>query len=142
MRRPPRSTLFPYTTLFRSLSLGQRSKQQQHVAALLHRHLVFVGSLSPAVNLAVRFGVSAKVVRSKGKMPPARSCVLHQRTQLSLHQLRVEKEEKWGGWIDHINGGNAPITEILFGKQHWLSVNIHGQLMRRNGLPKCQGSQL
>src|SRR5690349_22910164 len=33
IRRPPRSTLFPYTTLFRSLSLTQPAVSQQ-VAAL------------------------------------------------------------------------------------------------------------
>src|SRR2546426_4903739 len=27
IRRPPRSTLFPYTTLFRSLQVGQRLRQ-------------------------------------------------------------------------------------------------------------------
>src|SRR5258708_31362496 len=46
IRRPPRSTLFPYTTLFRSLSklaheLGvqafdQRGAQQQHSAEVRH----------------------------------------------------------------------------------------------------------
>src|SRR3712207_8821280 len=30
IRRPPRSTLFPYTTLFRSLSHGTHSDQQMH----------------------------------------------------------------------------------------------------------------
>src|SRR5688572_31908824 len=36
LRRPPRSTLFPYTTLFRSLAYpagGQRSSPQMHPAA-------------------------------------------------------------------------------------------------------------
>src|SRR2546422_3901899 len=30
IRRPPRSTLFPYTTLFRSLSLGQASERDSY----------------------------------------------------------------------------------------------------------------
>src|SRR3712207_8307214 len=30
IRRPPRSTLFPYTTLFRSLSLGSVASAQQY----------------------------------------------------------------------------------------------------------------
>src|SRR2546426_8668038 len=39
IRRPPRSTLFPYTTLFRSLTPGheidaQRRRQDDHVDAL------------------------------------------------------------------------------------------------------------
>src|SRR2546430_7392666 len=29
IRRPPRSTLFPYTTLFRSLHLGRGEREQQ-----------------------------------------------------------------------------------------------------------------
>src|SRR2546430_16980826 len=33
IRRPPRSTLFPYTTLFRSRSLGCRQVSQQQLAA-------------------------------------------------------------------------------------------------------------
>src|SRR3989442_7045318 len=31
IRRPPRSTLFPYTTLFRSAKLAFRSRQRDHV---------------------------------------------------------------------------------------------------------------
>src|SRR2546422_5399857 len=53
IRRPPRSTLFPYTTLFRSLFVGQTFQvAQDHRAAeylrncaqrLLHRRLYFPG---------------------------------------------------------------------------------------------------
>src|SRR3712207_6864401 len=32
IRRPPRSTLFPYTTLFRSFVLGQPARGGQHLA--------------------------------------------------------------------------------------------------------------
>src|SRR3712207_7306224 len=39
IRRPPRSTLFPYTTLFRSLKVGQRAAQP----AVGHRELVRSG---------------------------------------------------------------------------------------------------
>src|SRR5260370_25314632 len=35
IRRPPRSTLFPYTTLFRSCQLGQRAQ----VGVVFHRHV-------------------------------------------------------------------------------------------------------
>src|SRR5256885_12005576 len=31
IRRPPRSTLFPYTTLFRSVSFGVRQLQLDHI---------------------------------------------------------------------------------------------------------------
>src|SRR5262245_62711519 len=36
-RRPPRSTLFPYTTLFRSLRLGEISRHRAVVDVVLHR---------------------------------------------------------------------------------------------------------
>src|SRR3712207_8622909 len=34
IRRPPRSTLFPYTTLFRSVQAGQRPKRRKLLAAV------------------------------------------------------------------------------------------------------------
>src|SRR5438552_18493205 len=38
MRRPPRSTLFPYTTLFRSLEVAQRSRAQGFNSVLTTTH--------------------------------------------------------------------------------------------------------
>src|SRR3989454_11694580 len=35
IRRPPRSTLFPYTTLFRSLTVARKMEEIQSVLALL-----------------------------------------------------------------------------------------------------------
>src|SRR5438034_7364825 len=35
IRRPPRSTLFPYTTLFRSIENSQRSEQMRREALVL-----------------------------------------------------------------------------------------------------------
>src|SRR5687768_17731402 len=37
IRRPPRSTLFPYTTLFRSVRLGPLLAEDHHRVAPLHR---------------------------------------------------------------------------------------------------------
>src|SRR2546422_5774440 len=37
IRRPPRSTLFPYTTLFRSASAGEPSFCQRHTCLWRHR---------------------------------------------------------------------------------------------------------
>src|SRR2546421_9622848 len=39
IRRPPRSTLFPYTTLFRSLQAGVEGHLSQVVAVVEHRNL-------------------------------------------------------------------------------------------------------
>src|SRR3712207_7104544 len=38
IRRPPRSTLFPYTTLFRSARAGRRLAQAGGVGVVVHRH--------------------------------------------------------------------------------------------------------
>src|SRR2546425_4231193 len=38
IRRPPRSTLFPYTTLFRSDSLGLNPVESEHIKRLLEYH--------------------------------------------------------------------------------------------------------
>src|SRR5258705_3853087 len=40
IRRPPRSTLFPYTTLFRSLSIGQAQRRRDRHAEQHVRRLV------------------------------------------------------------------------------------------------------
>src|SRR5688572_31174935 len=64
IRRPPRSTLFPYTTLFRSSSLvltkqGEPRKRPAHTkaefrsAAHYERHKVIVSGLGPHVQAAV-----------------------------------------------------------------------------------------
>src|SRR3712207_7265558 len=40
IRRPPRSTLFPYTTLFRSVVAGQRHRQRHVLLRGKHREQV------------------------------------------------------------------------------------------------------
>src|SRR5687767_15437397 len=43
IRRPPRSTLFPYTTLFRSLLVGAHSGFERYVS-MLHRFIARLGA--------------------------------------------------------------------------------------------------
>src|SRR5258708_19120058 len=54
IRRPPRSTLFPYTTLFRSLFAfecehGFLPDTREHRSARGGRHLIFVGTVVNSV---------------------------------------------------------------------------------------------
>src|SRR5258708_26684788 len=62
IRRPPRSTLFPYTTLFRSLT---HSCVVLEAVALIHRRLgaaplrALVGALLPAIRTTVCVDESA-----------------------------------------------------------------------------------
>src|SRR2546425_9546431 len=46
IRRPPRSTLFPYTTLFRSPSPGERTVMLSASIALIDRHSFIAGQKS------------------------------------------------------------------------------------------------
>src|SRR3712207_8380210 len=57
IRRPPRSTLFPYTTLFRSRSAGREWRQ-----VATHRHGPRVGGLYP---VAIPLHVGGKVVAAE-----------------------------------------------------------------------------
>src|SRR3989442_12679725 len=47
IRRPPRSTLFPYTTLFRSSALGRSMLQSAYFSGLVGWPLHFYPSLRP-----------------------------------------------------------------------------------------------
>src|SRR2546429_1997046 len=53
IRRPPRSTLFPYTTLFRSRRRDLRRESPRRVVRLFQRRLLlrFVGQLAPISGL-------------------------------------------------------------------------------------------
>src|SRR3712207_9298182 len=55
IRRPPRSTLFPYTTLFRSVELAVTLIQRRQLRAQVRQRLAVVGQLgglNPALQLA------------------------------------------------------------------------------------------
>src|SRR5256886_6172205 len=52
IRRPPRSTLFPYTTLFRSLILGESGTGKDLLAQEIHARSPRSGKAYVAVNCA------------------------------------------------------------------------------------------
>src|SRR5258708_24065516 len=60
IRRPPRSTLFPYTTLFRSFSIAVRDAKGQ-IATLLEEG----GVGANAFSITVRPGTGLTVTRSE-----------------------------------------------------------------------------
>src|SRR5690606_40851045 len=51
LRRPPRSTLFPYTTLFRSLAAGELEVELRGVGGVVGRVLVEAGEPAEALLL-------------------------------------------------------------------------------------------
>src|SRR3712207_9260765 len=62
MRRPPRSTLFPYTTLFRSHRWLSERRMERARARL-------AGTAVPAIEVALALGLAAEPVRRR--LPPA-----------------------------------------------------------------------
>src|ERR1039458_7984706 len=74
IRRPPRSTLFPYTTLFRSLRARCRSTYQWHgsarkVSGMNYRKLWIALGMVMAVSFAVLGGVGIKILTSAPPIP-------------------------------------------------------------------------
>src|SRR2546422_10183508 len=77
IRRPPRSTLFPYTTLFRSIAAGSDEQTQLLVPGLsLHEELsLLVGAgLTPleALTAATRKGAELMHADSLGRIAPGK----------------------------------------------------------------------
>src|SRR5258708_37431680 len=76
IRRPPRSTLFPYTTLFRSLEEARQTTPER--AAALHAERAAVLEIEGRIDEAVQAcaqalalaGVDLAVVRRLGRPPP------------------------------------------------------------------------
>src|SRR3712207_4739123 len=75
IRQPPRSTLFPYTTLFRSAEIGERAKfvqtdvtDEQSVQDAVEAAVEAFGELHGAVNCA-GIGPAARVLGKKGPHP-------------------------------------------------------------------------
>src|SRR5256886_17706907 len=75
IRRPPRSTLFPYTTLFRSGGLGSRDAER--LLRLARRELGqpdgAVGAGNPEGPIAILDVARGRLERLRGKLPAARN---------------------------------------------------------------------
>src|SRR5438477_7737718 len=74
LRRPPRSTLFPYTTLFRSDAHAERDRGDHHDAVLIDEDGVrseeHTSELQSHVNLVCRLLLEKK----KDKVPSRAEC--------------------------------------------------------------------
>src|SRR5256885_4730673 len=74
IRRPPRSTLFPYTTLFRSLSTGSTAKKVQEQAAGQGK-----GALAEALGRIAE--LEAELARTRGQLHDAEAENLQRRAE-------------------------------------------------------------
>src|SRR5260221_2930474 len=83
IRRPPRSTLFPYTTLFRSLHAGGQSVQQRLGVALLLRDGV-PGAQPRQDRKSTRLNSSHTVISY------AVFCLKKKKRQTSIDQIPLE----------------------------------------------------
>src|SRR3712207_7768425 len=85
IRRPPRSTLFPYTTLFRSSKIGQQS----HCSCSLVGWSLLSSSHSPALkNIFFHSGFKKYVYRSEEHTSELQS------RQYLVCRLLLEKKNK------------------------------------------------
>src|SRR5690242_21328990 len=84
IRRPPRSTLFPYTTLFRSLVLGGR----------LHREVGGLGAAQDAIDIGRR---RTELIRAVG-------AVAHEPTGSDKETVTVHRSEEHTSELQsHVN---------------------------------------
>src|SRR5438876_5068834 len=98
IRRPPRSTLFPYTTLFRSEAGRRRARRRRH----------FFGS--PISGLRARSQASRTGRRSEEHTSELQSPV-HLVCRLLLEKKKkTNKKHKLTSQIQHIHTSTATIT--------------------------------
>ena len=108
--------------------------KDEQIAALLHGHLVVFGAFAAAVDLAIGERIGAQIVRRKRPLPARQRGVLHHRLELRLQQRGIEEEEERRGRIDHVDGGDAAVGEVLLGEEHGRAVHVGGESMRRERL--------
>src|SRR5690606_41148017 len=94
VRPPPRSTLFPYTTLFRSEVVGSRLCQRQNVIASAHLHQSERQGLGP---LTAVIGADVERHRFKFVRFPVvgrnRFYVLHEANRSEEHTSELQSRE-------------------------------------------------
>jgi len=120
----------------------QRGQEDQHIAALFHRHLVLLGALAAAVDLSVGLRVGAQIVRREGEAPAVHARVIHHRLKLRLHETRAEEQREGRRGVDHVHGGDAAVREVLLGEVEGGAVGIGHQFVGGERLPVGQHGQL
>src|SRR2546426_1634386 len=95
IRRPPRSTLFPYTTLFRSLTVNINGTQEVLAAAFRHAKKVVFSSTSEinGRNTAVPFHERSEEHTSELQSPCNLVCrlLLEKKKDINGNLIRVSR---------------------------------------------------
>src|SRR5258705_1678293 len=98
IRRPPRSTLFPYTTLFRSARPGDRSSAVEHSAAHIEKRRV---QYSVHAQHAVRQNrIGRRRERKRGRRSEEHTSELQSLRHL-VCRLLLEKKKKNPSYVEH-----------------------------------------
>src|SRR2546422_1357924 len=100
IRRPPRSTLFPYTTLFRSLTVGELPRIAR---ALDHIAMRVAGVAIGAPELAAHVRVEGPEIHA-GLLRRVEDRFRHERHELCAAEARVENRQG-RGTMERWNGG-------------------------------------
>src|SRR2546422_1979641 len=100
IRRPPRSTLFPYTTLFRSLSAGQHHRAPRHFRCLPciacgsgHRQTSAPRSEEHTSELQSRLHLVCRLLLEKKKKKKRKECV--QSNETNVRRLVCYSRNHW-----------------------------------------------
>src|SRR2546422_7830689 len=98
IRRPPRSTLFPYTTLFRSVITVTEDQTKQQAARLLSQHrisgLPVVNNDHVVVGVVTEYDVIGKEGQTVGERSEEHTSELQSRLHLVCRLLLEKKKNE------------------------------------------------
>src|SRR2546427_3398777 len=95
IRRPPRSTLFPYTTLFRSL--GDREHEQERIEGIQHQEEEQDGEVAP-VDDGAHAAYTANACGERPRRSEEHTSELQSQSNL-VCRLLLEKKNKYNKYI-------------------------------------------
>ena len=121
--------------------LRDGAEQQQQIAALLDRHLVLLGAFAAAINLAVRLGISAEVMRRERELPTFACRIVHEGHKERLRRRWSEEQELRRHRIKHVRSANATVRVVLFAELERLAIVIGDELASRETLAVGERSQ-
>src|SRR5256885_16950584 len=105
IRRPPRSTLFPYTTLFRSRRLAAEGKLPTAIPA---QRIVRLPAKSPRPRRALDMSCRVEGCTNRSRGPRAGFICDQHRAELSADEQRAARE-RWNA--RQKGGGSSPAAE-------------------------------
>ena len=125
-----------------AVDLREAGHAQQHVAALLDRHLALLGLLAAAVDLTVGERVRAEVVRREREFPGRRGGERQDRLELGLQEGGIEKEKEGAGRIEHVDRAHAAVARVLLREVQEASIVVAHQRMAAEALAKGKAHEL